>query len=199
VPRGLPDYNPGLVAQQFDPASAQATLAGSGVPASSLQGIHLLVRDLPADRALAAFLAAQVKANLGIDLKIDVQPSPAVTGILQSGKFQIQAPGGWLADYPAEQDFMDVFRTEDFSQWSRYSSPGYDNLVAAADASADPARRLQLYAEAQQLLAGDAPVAFLYQPLAWDLKRPSVEGVTYTSIDDWPGDVYAADISIGNH
>jgi len=71
--------------------------------------------------------------------------------------------------------------------------------VGQADTASDPVRRLQLYAQAQQLLAEQAPVAFLYQPLAWDLKQPYVEGATYTALDDWPGDLYAAGISIGSH
>jgi len=199
VPKGLPGSRPNLAAQRFDPAAAAATLASSGVPASALQGIKLLVRDLPADRAVATFIAAQVKAHLGVELNLDVKPSPQVSGALQEGKFQVQAPAGWLADYADEEDFLDLFRTENFGQWSRYSSPGYDNLVARADATADPTMRLQLNAEAQQLLAEDAPVAFLYQPASWDLKQPYVEGVTYTALDDWPGDLFAAEISIAAH
>jgi len=164
-----------------------------------LAGIHLLVRDLPLDRAVAASLAAQVKLHLGIELTLDVKPSPTVTAALQKGDFQFQAPGGWLADYPDEQNFLDIFRTEDFSQWSRYSSIGFDALVQAADGESDPTRRLQLYAQAQQLLAQEAPVAFLFQPEAWNLKLPQVQGVTYTALDDWPGDLYAANISIAPH
>lgn len=199
VPRGLRDYRPDLAAQRFDAAAARGTLDSSGEAPAALQGIRLLVRDLPADRALAGFIVAQLKQNLGLDVSLDVHPSPVVTTTLQTGKFQFQAPAGWLADYPDEQDFLDIFRTEDFAQWSRYSNPAYDHLVAVADASADPTRRLQLYAQAQQLLAGEAPVAFLYQPLSWNLRQPYVQGATYTPLDDWPGDVFAADISIASH
>ncbi len=137
-----------------------------------------------------------MKEHLGIELTLDVKRSPEVTATLQKGDFQLQAPAGWFADYPDEQSFLDPFRTEDFSQWSRYSSPGYDRLVQQADGEVDQTHRLQLYAQAQQLLAEDAPVAFLYQPEAWNLKQPQVQGVTYTALDDWPGDLFAADISI---
>jgi oligopeptide transport system substrate-binding protein len=199
VPKGLRDYRPALAAQRYDAAGSRTTLDSSGVAPSALGGVHLLVRDLPADRAVATFIAAQVKAHLGIELTLDVKPSPEVTAQLQKGDFQLQAPAGWLADYPDERNFIDLFRTEDFSQWSRYSSPGFDRLVQQADAEADSTRRLQLYVQAQQLLAQDAPVAFLYQAESWNLKQPSVDGVTYTSLDDWPGDVFAAEITIAAH
>jgi len=198
VPKGLRAYRPALAAQQFDATRAKSTLDSSGVAPSALAGIHLLVRDLPADRAVATSVAAQLKQHLGIDMTVDVKPSPEVTATLQRGDFQLQVPGGWLADYPDEQDFLDLFRTEDFSQWSRYSSPGFDRLVQQADHETDPSRRLQLYGQAQQLVAQDAPVAFLFQPEAWNLKQPQVQGVTYTALDDWPGDLFAADLSIAS-
>jgi oligopeptide transport system substrate-binding protein len=199
VPKGLRDYRPALGAEGYDATRAKSTLDSSGVAPAALAGIHLLVRDLPTDRAVAISVVSQVKQHLGVDLILDARPSPEVTGLLQKGDFQVQVPGGWLADYPDEQNFLDLFRTEDFSQWSRYSSPGFDRLVQQADRETDPTRRLQLYAQAQQLLAQDAPVAFLYQPLAWNLKQPQVAGVTYTPLDDWPGDLFAADISIVPH
>jgi oligopeptide transport system substrate-binding protein len=175
------------------------TLDSSGAAPDQLAGIHLLVRDIPADRALAAYIAAQVKLHLGVDMILDVKSSPEVTALLQKGDFQLQAPAGWLADYPDEQDFLDIFRTLQFGQWSRYSSPAFDNLVGRADVETDPTRRLQLYAQAQQILVQDAPVAFLYQPLAWNLVQPYVQGAIYTSVDDWPGDLYASEISIAAH
>jgi oligopeptide transport system substrate-binding protein len=199
VPKGLRDYRPALAAQAYDPATARATLAASGVDPAALGGIHLLVRDIPADRALATFVAGQLKGSLGIDVALDVKPSTDVTALLLKGDFQLQLPGGWLADYPDEQNFLDLFRTEDFSQWSRYSSAGYDHLVQQADVESDPTRRLQLYAQAQQLLAQDAPVAFLYQPEAWNLAQPYLRGLTYTALDDWPGDLFPAEIAIAAH
>jgi oligopeptide transport system substrate-binding protein len=199
IPKGLRDYRPALAAQSYDATRAKATLDSSGAPPSALAGIRLLVRDLPGDRALATSLAAQVKQHLGIELTLDTKPSPEVTTTLQRGDFQVQAPGGWLADYPDEQSFLDLFGTQNFSQWSRYSSPGYDRLVQQADGEIDQTHRLQLYAQAQQLLVQDAPVAFLNQPEAWNLKQPYVDGATYTALDDWPGDLNAADLSIARH
>jgi oligopeptide transport system substrate-binding protein len=199
LPKGLKDYRPNLAAQRSDPAAARVTLDSSGASPDQLAGIHLLVRDLPADRALAAYVAAQVKLHLGVDMTLDVKSSSEVTALLQTGDFQLQAPAGWLADYPDEQNFLDIFRTLQFGQWSRYSSPAFDNLVGRADVETDPTRRLQLYAQAQQILVQDAPVAFLDQPLAWNLVQPYVQGAIYTSLDDWPGDLYASEISIAAH
>ena len=195
----MKDYRPNLAAQRSDPAAARVTLDSSGASPGQLAGIHLLVRDLPADRALAAYIAAQVKLHLGVDMTLDVKSSPEVTALLQTGDFQLQAPAGWLADYPDEQDFLDIFRTLQFGQWSRYSSPAFDNLVGRADVETDPTPQAPALRPGPADPGPGRPVAFLDQPLAWNLVQPYVQGAIYTSLDDWPGDLYASEISIAAH
>jgi len=197
VPMGMRGYRPGLAGQRFDPAAARAGLAASGVSNSELQSISLLVRDLEPDRRMAAFVAAQVAANLGITLSLDVQPSLKVTRRLAVGDFQAAGPAGWITDLADPQNFLDLFQTEVFrGQATRYSNPAYDRLVRAGDLELDPIRREQDYGQAQQLLVEDAPVAFLYQPEVLALRGPDVAGLTTTPLDDWPGDLFAAAISL---
>ena len=197
IPKGIQGYRPGLIAQRFDPAGARADLEASRASATELEPIHLLVRDLQPDRRIAEFIAAQVKANLGVTLSLDVLPSQEVTKKLSSGDFQVAGPAGWIANVADAQDFLDLFRNEVFrGQASRYSNPAYDKLVAAGDGEVDAARRRQDYAQAQQLLVEDAPVAFLYQAEALTLRRSNVTGLTTTPLDDWPGDLFASEISL---
>ncbi|GAC1658192.1 MAG: ABC transporter substrate-binding protein [Candidatus Dormibacteraceae bacterium] len=199
LPKGLHDFRGDLGAQRFDVTLSRATLDASGVAASELADVHLLVRDIPADRAVAEFFAAQVRSHLGIQLRIDALPSPKVSRKLALGDFQVEGPAGWIADYPDEQDFLDQFRAETLALNSRYSSSAYDHLVTLADHEPEPARRLQLYAQAQQILVQDAPVAFLYQPESWDLRQPWVSGLTATGLDDWPGNLYPQRLSVSSH
>lgn len=197
IPAGMQGYRPGLAAQRFDPAAARAALAASGASAGELASVHMLVRDLQPDRRVAEFVAAQVRANLGLTISLDVVASPAVTKKLATGDFQVAGPAGWIADLPDPQDLLDLFLNEVFrGQASRYHNPAYDKLVAAGDGEVNLARRLQDYAEAEQLLGEDAPVAFLYQPEVLTLRRSSVSGLTTTPLDDWPGDLFAAEISL---
>ena len=197
VPKGMDGYRPGLAGQRFDPGQAKVDLTGSGAAPADLESIHLLVRDLQPDRRVAEFLAAQVKANLGLTISLDVLASQAVTKRLASGDFQAAGPAGWIADLPDPQDLLDLFLNEVFrGQASRYFNPAFDRLVKAGDGEGDPVLRAQDYAQAQQLLAEDAPVAFLYQAEVLALRRPNVLGLTTTPLDDWPGDLFANEISL---
>jgi len=46
------------------------------------------------------------------------------------------------------------------------------------------------------MLVSDAPVAFLAQSVSWNLVRPFVKGITATSVDEWPGALFPAQLYI---
>ena len=50
--------------------------------------------------------------------------------------------------------------------------------------------------QAQQMLVSDSPVAFLAQTVNWNLLKPYVRGITATSVDEWPGALFPAQIYI---
>jgi ABC-type oligopeptide transport system substrate-binding subunit len=170
------------------------------VAPADLQDIHMLVRDLPRDRAVATFYTAQVRQHLGVQIAMEVMPSVKVSQKLGSGDFQLQGPGGWIADYPDQQDWFDSFLSASYGrQWSRYSNPAFDRLVGEADTTSDLARRAQLYRQAQQLLVQDAPVAFLYQPQVVALRQAYVQKAVESPLDEWPGGLNAASIQLLAH
>jgi hypothetical protein len=49
------------------------------------------------------------------------------------------------------------------------------------------------------MLVGDAPVVFLAQTVSWYLVRPYVRGVVTSPVDEWPGALAPAQISIAPH
>ncbi len=49
------------------------------------------------------------------------------------------------------------------------------------------------------MLVGEAPVAFLAQTVSWYLVQPFVRGVVTSPLDEWPGALQPAGISIAPH
>jgi len=143
--------------QDFNSTQARQTLDASGVPKDQLSSIHYLVRTNPVERAVADQVAAQVKQNLGLTLVLDVVDAAEGGGRLRAGDFQLGGVDGWAADYPDQQNWFDL-------------------LVKQADGELDPVKRDDLYGQAHELLAADAPVAFLAQLQNWYLVKPSREG-----------------------
>jgi ABC-type transport system substrate-binding protein len=62
-----------------------------------------------------------------------------------------------------------------------------------------PDRRDQEYQQAQQMLVGDAPVAFLAQTVSWHIVRPYIRGIINSPIEEWPGALALSQISIAPH
>jgi len=201
IPNGMRGYAPGIgSSQKFDQAQARASLAASGMTAAQLAGITFSYdQSYDFGKATAMFVRDQLKANLGVDVALQALDSNTLSSHLSTGDFQIAGPAGWTADFPDASDWYGYFLTSSPNNVAFYQNPQYDNFVRAAGADLQPARRDQEYQQAQQMLIGDAPVVFLAQTVSWNLVRPYVGGVTTTSIDEWPGALFPAQIFLSPH
>jgi oligopeptide transport system substrate-binding protein len=202
IPKGMRNYRPDLGAPQaFDATAAKATLASSGVSASSLSGVKFIYNaNSPSTKTIAEFLQAQFKTNLGVDVVLDGTDSKTVSKNLRTGNYAFGALSGWGADYPDSQDWFDIFMTGSGNQFSQWSNKTYDDAVTAGDASSDNAKRDASYQTAEQTLVSAAPVMFLYQRTGWFLVKPYVKGIITTPNDDqWLGDFFTWSIQIASH
>ena len=87
---------------------------------------------------------------------------------------------GWCADYPDPQNWLSVYwKTGGFGERIGYSNPDFDALVNEADTTIDPAKRAELYAQAQTLLTDGAPVAFAWNNVNTYLVKPWVTGIDH--------------------
>ncbi|MCC6626808.1 MAG: hypothetical protein IT340_05315, partial [Chloroflexi bacterium] len=87
----------------------------------------------------------------------------------------------WLADYPDPQTFVDtLFRSDSPENHAAYANARVDALLDEAARSTDPARRADLYRQAQRLILDDAVVLPLYFATDYLLVKPHVKGLTVT-------------------
>ncbi|HYM96176.1 MAG TPA: peptide ABC transporter substrate-binding protein [Candidatus Sulfotelmatobacter sp.] len=200
IPKGMLGYDAAESAQRFDVAQARALLAASGVTAQQLSSAKFSF-DQTSDfgKATAQFVHDQLKANLGADIGLQGLDGNTLSAHLASGDFQMAGPMGWTADYPDPADWFDIFLTTSSNNVAFYQNQQYDNFVRVARTDVQPTRRQQEYQQAQQMLVGDAPVAFLAQSVSWYLVRSYVRGLTTSSVDEWPGALAPAQIAIAPH
>lgn len=200
IPRGMRGNRPELGrAQAFDPGQARQLLAASGVTADQLSSVHYLVRGNPLEKAVAEQVAAQLKQNLGLGITLDTVDQATGFARLRSGDFQMGALDGWAADYPDQQNWFDLFRSNDGHNLARWRNDRFDLLVSRADSELDAARRDDLYAQAEQIVTSEVPVAFVVQLDGWFLVKPYVKGLVPTSADVWPGDGHTSRVYVNNH
>lgn len=202
IPKGMRNYRPDVGARQkFDATAAKATLASSGVSASTLNGVKFVYNsNSPTTKSYAEFLQGQFKTNLGIDVTLDGTDSKTVSKRLRTLNYQFGAISGWGADYPDSQDWFDIFQTGSGNQFSGWSNKDYDAAVNEGDAATDNAKRDAAYEKAEKILVQEAPVAFFFQRTGWFLVKPYVKGIKTTPNDDqWLGDFFPWSIQIAQH
>jgi oligopeptide transport system substrate-binding protein len=200
IPKGMHGYSSSLSAQNFDVAQARASLAASGFSAAQLSSLTFSY-DQTSDfgKATANFIHDQLKANLGINITLQGLDANTYSSNLSTGNFQIAGPMGWSADYPDPADWYDFFLTTSSNNTAFYQNQQYDSFVRVARTDTQADRRDQEYQQAQQMLVGDAPAAFLAQSVSWHLVRTYVRGVVTSPVDEWPGALSPTLISIAPH
>ena len=94
---------------------------------------------------------------------------------------------GWYPDYVDADNYMFPFLHSVGGSWihMNYNNPQMDDLINQARAKTDAAERTQLYAQAQELFAQDAPIVPLFQGTAWAVTKPNVGGVVLDISQSW--------------
>jgi oligopeptide transport system substrate-binding protein len=200
IPPGYPGYQAGETRWGFDAAAAKQALAESSYGSvDKLPKITDTFSDTPRNRVRNEWLAAQWKEVLGVDVELNPVESTTYTALT---KDITTAPQmyilGWCADYPDPQNWLSVYwKTGGFGERIAYSNPDFDALVNEADTTTDPAKRAELYAQAQDLLVAGAPVAFFWNNVNTYLIKPWVKGIALTPQDaGWAGNLSPLTIDI---
>jgi len=193
IPAGLPgaietDLN------GFNPEQAKATLAESsyGGP-DALPEINFFYNsDDAANTARAEWIAGQYRDLLGVTITLQPTEGTALTALRKDPNTfpQMVLTTNWIQDYPDPQNWLSVFWkcTATFAIRASYCNEDFDKLVDQADVEFDPAKRLELYQQAGQILVEDAPIVFAYNLSNVVLVNPKVTGYTATALDaEFPG------------
>lgn len=109
----------------------------------------------------AATMIKQQLAQIGINCEVQALDSGVFFDNLNSGNFDM-CVCGWSGFVDADEYLYDIFTTSGAYNQQNYSNPEFDTLVEKARVTTDEDTRNDLYRQAQQILADDAPMAFLY-------------------------------------
>lgn len=85
--------------------------------------------------------------------------------------------GGWIADFNDAKTYLYLMETRTGPQnYPGYSNPDYDRLVHESDFEADPARRAEILARAEQLMLSEAPICTSVFISSTNLVHPDLTG-----------------------
>lgn len=189
----LLDYKDGL-------AKAQAWIKEAGFPEGEGLKVTLGHNVSEAHAQIAQAIQAMWKqAFPKADIKISTQEWKVYLKTLTPGAPDAEKPDiyriGWCADYPDQNNWLnEVFNPKSGQNYAKYNNPKFADLVKQAEEAQDPAKRKQLYNEAEKLFVDTdmaiAPIYYytyvrLYKPY---LTEHPISPVTGDPVAQWKMD-----------
>ena len=174
----MPGYDSSLQGLRFDVNKAKQLLASSKY--SDISKFPPVVFTTAGQGGLISGVLGGVieqwRTNLGIEVTVRQLEPSAFLYALNKEKDQM-FDGGWIADYPDPQDFVDLlFHTGAQNNTGGYSNPQLDALLDKAAIEQDPSARLKMYQNAEQIIVQDAAVLPLSFGRNYILVKPYVKG-----------------------
>lgn len=195
VPPGLTGYEipPGM---EFNPERARELLAEAGYPGGrGLPHLEILYNDSPVlHRTIAETIQQSWRKHLGIDVQLGGLEWGVYLDAQDKMNYYI-ARAGWIADYPDPNTFLDMFVTGGLQNMTGWGNAEYDRLIAAAASEANPAQRMQILRQAEEIFLEETPIIPMYFYVSKNLVKPHVKGFCNDVQDLHPFNILSIDRS----
>jgi ABC-type oligopeptide transport system substrate-binding subunit len=127
---------------------------------------------------MANDIVAQLKENLGMDVKIQPVPQSNFSQQLYENTWQLVFIRWWYDYADPDNGYGDMFYSRKASgKRQAWSNSDFDDLVLAGRAEPDPAKRLEIYAQAETIIQGDVGYIPVVYRLDQNVFKPWVKGV----------------------
>jgi ABC-type oligopeptide transport system substrate-binding subunit len=195
VPPGIADYAPVQPEWAAWPAErrlarARELYAAAGYTAARPLELELRFPTGGQNERVALAVAAMWHDALGVRTRLVPEEFKSLLQTVNRGEAQVFR-ASWVADYADPYSFLQLLDSRLGIDPPRYRSEHYEALLAAAQATPDPALRRERLAAAEQALLDDAPVVPLYFFVNKHLVAPRVQGW----YDSPPNVVYSRELS----
>jgi oligopeptide transport system substrate-binding protein len=182
TPESHPDlgiaFNADMAVEELNAGLEDLGLAS----ASELPAITLAFGNTEAHTQIAQAIQQMWATTLGVEVQLSAMDTTTYFTVIGEDAPQVYR-AGWCADYPDANNFLyDVFRSDSANNDTNWGNPDFDALIDEARLLTDTAARLELYAQAEDIMiAQDAAVAPIYFYVTRQLTKPYVER-TYSII-----------------
>lgn len=170
----------------FDPARAKALLVEAGYKDSRGQfdpskfpvaNVELSYNTNENNKAIAEFVQAQWKQNLGLTIPIKNVEWRTYLEARSKLDYKGMSRMGWIADYMDPFSFLALYSTPGGDNGTGWFDRKYVAMLDAANREMDPRRRYELLAAAEQMILDAQPnIPLLTQATNW-VKKPYVKGM----------------------
>jgi oligopeptide transport system substrate-binding protein len=181
---------PGLLPAEYKseltyaPEAARRLLADAGYPeGQAMPTVEILYNTSENNRVMAEVLQQMLQNSLNINVELRNEEWKSCLESRRTGKFSI-IRASWIADYPAAESFLDVWKSNSSNNFSGWSDSNYDQLLNKAARTTNPTQRKTLLTEAENRLLENTPLIPLYHYVTAYLIDPAVKN-WYPHPLDW--------------
>lgn len=162
---------------------ARELLAEAGYPnGEGFPVVEYLYNTSDAHKAVAEALQNMWETELGVKVTLNNQEWAVFLQTRKDGNYSI-ARNGWIADYNDPMSFLDMWLTGGGNNDAQYANADYDAKIQEAKNTTDPAARMKLMHEAENIIMGQDwalnPLCFYTQKY---MLSDRVGGMFYTPL-----------------
>ncbi len=133
---------------------ARELLAEAGYPnGEGFPVVEYLYNTSDAHKAVAEALQNMWETELGVKVTLNNQEWAVFLQTRKDGNYSI-ARNGWIADYNDPMAFLDMWLTGGGNNDAQYANADYDAKIQEAKNTTDPAARMKLMHEAENIIMG---------------------------------------------
>jgi len=187
-PEGIFKGYPQPKGDQFNPDRARQLLGEAGFPVTRkadgsfecktfpLSQVEYIYNTQESNKAMAEFMQAQWKQNLGITVPLRNMEWKTFLNARAKLDYKGFSRGGWVADYMDPFTFLSLFYTggESGTGWE---DPKYVEMLDDANRTLDKQKRYELLAQAEKYMLNAQPVIPLDTAAVNWVKKPYVKGM----------------------
>lgn len=190
---GFPDSSSDVLKNEdvnkFDVSAAQKLLADAGYPGGKdFPPQQLWLRnETDLNKAVGSAIAAMIHDNLGIPVEVSNKGDPKVFMDALNGHTLPFYMVSYGFDYLDASNMLGIWNSAGRHAWKNAE---FDKMITDASAfSGDPAKRSQMFKDAEKILVDDVPAVFIYHQTPGWMYKPYVKGEEFqpdkTGVTTW--------------
>ena len=150
---------------------------GWACPTFPFDKVNVVYNTSESNKAVAEFLQAQWKQNLGITVPLNNMEWKTFLPTTKALEYTGFARRGWVADYMDPFTFLALFYSAKNDSSTGWHDPRYDKLLDDANKLTDPDERFEKLAEAEYMVMSQQVVIPLATAGTNWIKKPYVKGL----------------------
>jgi oligopeptide transport system substrate-binding protein len=172
-PTALKNYSPPVEdGPRFDPEGARALLVEAGYKdGGEIKGLSILYNTNGGHENAAQAVKNMWEKYLGVIVTLEGVESKISSARSRTQDYTIRR-AAWYGDYADPTTWLDIRRSDDENNTTKWQDPEYDRLLDRAADASDPARRLELLRQAESILLKGSPMALIYHQVVVALYDP---------------------------